>query len=332
MSDNNQNQNTGAGNQMTNDNQNVISMNIGAPVENSSSNINNTGAVDSAPVVDVSTQNVGVTNGNVADIGIQNQDIGGAQPVGNVFNNANQQVQQYGQMASGAMNNVSNQVQQYGQVASGTIGNVSNQAQQVAGQAVEFGQQTTQAVGQVAGQAYQMGQQTTQAVGQVAGQAYQMGGQVMGTAQDAAQQAGALMQNLLMPKANQPKVSVEIKLMAALCYIPLLAAVILILKGEDAFVKLHGRQGLVFTALLFISIFIVIVPFIGGIMAVLLSFIIMIGSFYSGYQALIGNWWKIPVLGDIAEMIPVSIFTTVAKDAISGQPQQNDGQNGMNNN
>ena len=36
------------------------------------------------------------------------------------------------------------------------------------------------------------------------------------------------------------------------------------------------------------------------------------------YQAFIGNWWKIPVLGDLAGLIPVEMFTKVTREAVMG--------------
>ena len=34
------------------------------------------------------------------------------------------------------------------------------------------------------------------------------------------------------------------------------------------------------------------------------------------YHAFVGNWWKTPILGDIAEMIPVDIFVQTTRNAM----------------
>lgn len=122
-----------------------------------------------------------------------------------------------------------------------------------------------------------------------------------------------------MKKAeNQPAVTMEEKVWAFVSYVPLVALLALVLKPDSKYVLLHGRQGLLLTLIFFFSVFVYLFPFIGAF----LGGIIHLGSFllalFSMYQAFIGNWWKIPVLGDVAEMIPTGVFTKVARDMTMG--------------
>ena len=119
---------------------------------------------------------------------------------------------------------------------------------------------------------------------------------------------------------KQPKVTTEEKLWAGLSYIPLVALVALIIKPDSGFVKLHGRQGLLIFLIFFFCIFVYLVPYIGLLFGGLIQFALLVLGLFSMYQAFIGNWWKIPVLGDLAEMIPVGAFTKVTTEVITGQP------------
>lgn len=185
--------------------------------------------------------------------------------------------------------------------ALGSVNQAAVQAQQTLGQA---GEQAKQAVAKAEETAAQVSQQAQQ---------------LAGSATQTATQAQNLVKDLLMPKANQPKVGIDEKIFSMISYIPLVAFVSLIIKGDSRYVVLHGRQGLVLSILAFLNLFLALFPFIGGGLFGLVGFALFVVSVYSAYQALIGNWWKIPVLGDIAEMIPVVIFVQATKEAITGQ-------------
>jgi uncharacterized membrane protein len=120
--------------------------------------------------------------------------------------------------------------------------------------------------------------------------------------------------------SNQPKVTSEERMWAGISYIPLVALISLLSKPDSAYVKLHGRQGLLIFLVFFFCIFVYLIPFIGPLFGGLVQMTMFIAGLFSMYQAFIGNWWKIPVLGDIAEMIPIDMFTTVTTAAITGQP------------
>ncbi|MBP7058469.1 hypothetical protein KBB06_03990 [Candidatus Gracilibacteria bacterium] len=188
----------------------------------------------------------------------------------------------------------------------------SQQAMDQAQQAMVQAQQTANQVGQQAQQVATQAQQTATAVGQQAQQ-------LAGTASQAGAQAQQFVKDYLMPKANQPKVRTDEKLWAMASYIPLVSLASLVLMSGSEYVKLHGRQGLLMSIILLFSIILAIFPFIGLSLYGLIVFVLFILSLFSAYQALIGNWWKIPVLGDIAEMIPVTLFAQITKEAITGQ-------------
>ena len=169
-------------------------------------------------------------------------------------------------------------------------------AQQTMGQAKEVGQNVTAGAQQVAGQA-------TQVMGQA--------GQVFGKAA-----------SLLSAKSSQPQppVTADEKLWGALAYVPMVALVAFLIKPHSDFVKLHGRQGLLIFLIFFFTIFLyVILPPIGPLFGGLIQLAMFVIGVFSVYQAFMGNWWKIPVLGGIADALPVEMFTQTATTAITGQ-------------
>jgi uncharacterized membrane protein len=209
-----------------------------------------------------------------------------------------------------------------------TTGNQANSATvpETAAQPANLAQQTTQ---QVTGAAQQVGGAAQQAAQEAAGVAQQK-------AQEAAQQAGQAVNaglqqgvdqlkkinvgQLFKAQENQPKVTTDEKLWGMASYIPMVALLALLFKPNSGYIKLHGRQGLLVFVIFFFCIFIYLIPYIGPLFAAFIQLGLFIIGVYSMYQAFIGNWWKIPVLGDLAEQIPVELFTKVTKEAITGQP------------
>lgn len=183
-------------------------------------------------------------------------------------------------------------------------------AEQAAQQTQQAAQQAKQAVGQV----QQTGQQITQGAQQAMGQANQVAGQ-------AGQILGQAAQILTSkPTQPQPPVTQEEKIWAALSYIPMVALVAFLIKPKSEFVKLHGKQGLLIFLIFFFSIFLyIILPPLGPIIAGLIQLGMFVIGIFSIYQAISGNWWKTPVLGNISDMLPIDMFTNVATQAITGQ-------------
>ncbi len=118
---------------------------------------------------------------------------------------------------------------------------------------------------------------------------------------------------------GQPTVNSEEKIWALVSYIPLIALMALVLKPGSDYIKLHGRQGLLIFLISFFSIFVYLVPYIGPVIGVIVHLALIGIAVFSMYQAFIGNWWKIPILGDIAELIPVDIFAKVTREAVMGE-------------
>jgi uncharacterized membrane protein len=124
---------------------------------------------------------------------------------------------------------------------------------------------------------------------------------------------------MLKKAENQPKVTNEEKLWGFISYIPLLGAIIaLVMQPNSEYIKLHGRQGLLIFIFFFFDVFIYLFPFIGAILGILVHLCLLAIMAFSMYQALIGNWWKIPVLGEISEMIPSDLFVKVTRNAMMG--------------
>lgn len=175
-------------------------------------------------------------------------------------------------------------------------------------------QQAMQQAQQAMGQVQQTGQQITQGAQQMVGQAQQVTGQ-------ATQLFGQAAQLLTSkPTEPQPPVTQDEKIWAALSYVPMVALVSFLIKPKSNFVKLHGRQGLLLFLIFFFSIFLyIILPPLGPILGGLVQLGVFVIGIFSIYQAIMGNWWKTPVLGNIADMIPVEMFTSVTTQAITGQ-------------
>ena len=191
---------------------------------------------------------------------------------------------------------------------------VQQPAPSVVDQAKQQTEQAAQNAQNAVGQVQQTGQQLTQGAQNVMGQA----GQVTGQATQLFGQAAQLLTS--KPSQPQPPVTQEEKLWAALSYVPMVALVSFLIKPKSAFVKLHGRQGLLIFLIFFFSIFLyIILPPLGPIIAGLIQFGMFVIGVFSIYQAILGNWWKTPVLGNIADMLPIDMFTSVATQAVTGQ-------------
>lgn len=118
---------------------------------------------------------------------------------------------------------------------------------------------------------------------------------------------------------EQPATQPEERMWALLAYIPLVSLVSLVMKPDSKFVKLHGQQGLLLVVIFFVAIFFYIIPFVGPVIMLLLHLMLMAIGIFSMYQAYIGNWWKIPVIGDIASAIPVDALTKVTRTAVMSE-------------
>lgn len=170
--------------------------------------------------------------------------------------------------------------------------------------------------------------QTAQSVSQAAnqvGHSFDQAGQTMGQVSGGLQQGVDQLKQMNVGQifsvaANQPRVTNDEKLWSLASYIPVAGGVLaLLFRGDSKFVRLHGRQGLLLSAIFFFCILLYLIPFIGSFLGGLIQFGLFVLGIFSMYQAFLGNWWKIPVLGDIAEQIPVDLFIQVTKEVVTGQ-------------
>lgn len=110
------------------------------------------------------------------------------------------------------------------------------------------------------------------------------------------------------------------RLWGAISYIPMLALLALIVKPKSDYIKLHGKQGLLIFLIFFCTLFLyLMIEPLGPLLAGLIQLGLFVVGIYSAFMAFMGNWWKIPVLGDVAESIPVDFLTKVTTQAITGE-------------
>lgn len=120
------------------------------------------------------------------------------------------------------------------------------------------------------------------------------------------------------PAPHEGTTSNTERLWGMLSYIPLLAILALVLHPRSEYIKLHGRQGLLIFLALFFSVFIAVIPILGGVLLVLIHLAFYVLILMGMYQAFTGVWWHIPVLGEVAAMIPLEFFTVVTREAVMG--------------
>lgn len=95
------------------------------------------------------------------------------------------------------------------------------------------------------------------------------------------------------------------KIWAFVGYWGILFLVPLLGKKDNKFASFHGKQGLVLFVF-WLAIFILsFIPFIGGIIGLLGWIICVILAIVGMVKSLQGQYWKMPVLGDIAEKINI---------------------------
>jgi uncharacterized membrane protein len=92
----------------------------------------------------------------------------------------------------------------------------------------------------------------------------------------------------------------EGKIFGVIGYLWILCLVPLLFKKENKFALFHGKQGLVLFLGDIAAGIIMMIPII-GLIGFLAFFIFAILRLIGIIQALLGNYWKIPVVGDIAE-------------------------------
>lgn len=88
----------------------------------------------------------------------------------------------------------------------------------------------------------------------------------------------------------------ENRVLAAVSYLWIVSIIALIIKKDSKFVQWHAKQGLI---LFVASIIFSFIPWIGWILNLLVLVAVIIGL----VKALDKQWYKVPLVGDIAEKI-----------------------------
>lgn len=89
------------------------------------------------------------------------------------------------------------------------------------------------------------------------------------------------------------------KVIAAIGYIWILCLVPLFLKKGSPYCQFHAKQGLVLFIIEIIGWIIFWIPVIGWLLFIMVLLLAVMGF----VNALQGNFWKMPIIGDLAEKI-----------------------------
>jgi uncharacterized membrane protein len=96
----------------------------------------------------------------------------------------------------------------------------------------------------------------------------------------------------------------EGKAAALLAYIPFLCFIPLIKMRDNRYALRHGKQGLVLLMIEIIAA-ILLVPRISSLVWQLVLVACLAGAIVGVFQVLQGRWFKIPLVGDIAEKLRI---------------------------
>ncbi|MBN1793822.1 MAG: hypothetical protein JW844_02530 [Candidatus Omnitrophica bacterium] len=105
------------------------------------------------------------------------------------------------------------------------------------------------------------------------------------------------------PRQEVDSVIKEGKFFAIVGYIGVLCLIPLLLKKDNRFALFHGKQGLVLFIGWVAAGVLNIVPVLGQIIWVIAAVVFGLLSLAGILQVLMNNYWKMPVVGDIAEKI-----------------------------
>jgi len=104
-------------------------------------------------------------------------------------------------------------------------------------------------------------------------------------------------------KNEVPQEVREGKLFAVLAYFGILCLFPLLLKKDNKFAYFHGRQGLVLFLGAVAAFLMNVIPILGQMIWSLATLVFGVLSIIGIIKVLMGQYWKIPVIGDIAEKI-----------------------------
>lgn len=110
------------------------------------------------------------------------------------------------------------------------------------------------------------------------------------------------------PEQSEGKEDKEIKegkLFAMLGYLSILCLVPLLLKKDNKFALYHGKQGLILFIWLVAASIVGPIPFLGWVIWIVSTILIVAISALGIIQVLMGKYWQIPYISDIASKISI---------------------------
>lgn len=116
------------------------------------------------------------------------------------------------------------------------------------------------------------------------------------------------MANMTSAEKNEGKknnIVEEGKIYAVMGYISICCIIPLLLKKDNKFALFHAKQGLVIFIGEMGAFIVNIIPVLGQLVWVLAILVFGMLSLAGIVQALMGNYWKMPVIADIAEKISI---------------------------
>lgn len=95
----------------------------------------------------------------------------------------------------------------------------------------------------------------------------------------------------------------EGKIYAVIAYLGILCLFALLLKKDNRFALHHGKQGLVIFIAEVISGILPLLPLLGWFLGTIILLTLAIYSIIGMIQAMVGNYWRAPIVADIADRI-----------------------------
>lgn len=106
-----------------------------------------------------------------------------------------------------------------------------------------------------------------------------------------------------MNKTGEEKEIQEGKFFAVISYLSFLCIISLVLKKDNKFALYHAKCGLVLFVFEFASLIISIIPLLGWLIGTAGFVLFTLVSLWGILQALMGNYYRLPVISDIADKI-----------------------------
>ncbi|MBM3245329.1 MAG: hypothetical protein FJZ15_06025 [Candidatus Omnitrophica bacterium] len=100
-----------------------------------------------------------------------------------------------------------------------------------------------------------------------------------------------------------PKEIEEGKILAVVSYWFFLCILPFLLKKDNKFAVFHGKQGLVLFIFLVAGFIFNIIPFLGWLVYRVISFIYLLFLLWGTINALMGKYYRLPIVADIADKI-----------------------------